>query len=123
MDRQEMFDKAVAGIRAQGALARSEYGLCFYITPAGHRCAIGQLISKQLAETVENERLFGEDTSVLTLSSIPEAVEAFAAEGIDIEDEFIQALQQYHDVSFNLEDFEKDLSFFARAWGLEYNEN
>lgn len=122
MDRQEMFDKAVAGIRAQGALARDEY-FCYYITPAGHRCAVGQLISEKLAKTIENYELSNEDTSVLTLSSIPEAVEAFAADGIDIEDEFTDALQKYHDSSLSLEDFERNLSSFAHTWRLEYNAN
>lgn len=45
MNRQDLFDRAVAGIRKQGGLALTDNGLgCLYLTKDGRRCAIGHLL-------------------------------------------------------------------------------
>ncbi len=45
---QEIFDKAVSGIRAQGGFGYS-CGGCAYLAPNGNRCAIGMLVSEEVA--------------------------------------------------------------------------
>ena len=51
MTAQEAFDKAVAGVRAQGyQISMDEKTNCVYRGPNGLRCAVGHLIPDELCQ-------------------------------------------------------------------------
>lgn len=48
MELQQVFDKIVTHLRAQGKKALDEYGSCVYLAPDGCQCAVGCLIPHDL---------------------------------------------------------------------------
>jgi len=55
MTAQEVFDKAVNGIRAQGRRSIGSDDRCLYRGPNGLKCAVGQLIpNEEYAENMES---------------------------------------------------------------------
>jgi hypothetical protein len=91
MTRQQMFNTAYHGLAAQG-FERSvdASGGCRYRGDKGMRCAIGYLISDEIAAKLEGFSV---------CSPNPVVVDSVKAAGITFADlEFLKALQEAHDI-------------------------
>ena len=52
MERQEAYDKAVAGLASQGFRPSTDGSTCQYITEGGERCAVGWLMTAEQAASL-----------------------------------------------------------------------
>jgi hypothetical protein len=113
-----MFDKAYLGLKAQGfkqavVIKANGYDLsCVYRGPNDTKCAVGHLISDELARSIEGR-------SVETLRGSPEEALLKAELGITSQDDlcFLEDLQECHDstAAYRLA---KDLAEFAHKYAL-----
>lgn len=128
LTRQEIFDKAVAAMLKQGKQSLSK-GTCRY-TYGDLRCAIGALVSTEVAERWESYNVngfsIGLDWCDLT-SEQREVVEAdLYAAGIDWckEKEFLISLQAAHDMATGedfCEEFREWAAVVAEQYGLKFD--
>lgn len=131
---QEIFDKAAAGIIAQGCksmIDRDGDPTCAYRGENGHKCALGHLLSdSQIYEYSIKE---GSTPSKFPIPLIKELV---TGEKIDdltqIDDSyvtgdavrFLEGLQEVHDFVSDYDDdfvgeFRRNMNEFAIKWGLK----
>lgn len=93
MTEQEIFDKSVGGIVAQGAFGmegEGADGTCRYLTREGHRCAAGQLIPA--------EKCFGLDGVVAPEAPADPVNVALVAAGVPRKSlGMVRQLQSIHD--------------------------
>ena len=118
MNNQQALDKAVAGIKKQGALAQIDRGphvprLCSYINENGHKCAVGQLLTKATAQRWEKWGTGG-------VRNIPDGPIAEAGlQNVDMD--FLINLQAAHDEARSVEEFLLKAETVATAFELEFN--
>lgn len=118
MKRQEIFNKAYLGLKAQGKPAKSKYGACYYSDNEGNKCAIGHLIADDTAKSWE--KCGYSDTSITSMVQHQQnGVEPWMNENIV----FLSALQRRHDTIGNWDNpktgFEAKFVTFAKEWNLE----
>lgn len=90
MNRQELFDKAVAGLLAQDGPSVN-HGGCVYIGPGNCRCAVGHLIPPEFEERVLKNYNSGISAYSL-LQRIPELRPTFGiGDGDDVR--FLEQMQ------------------------------
>lgn len=109
LTNQEIFNKVVAGLAAQGFQQCGTEDICQYYDPAtGYRCAIGQLIPpEEYSESLEGK---GVEKLEIFLGYSPAQIG------------FLRLLQIAHDAS-DTPDFMKDkLRNMAAAYNLELPE-
>ena len=117
MNRQETLNKVVTFLRKQGEPAMNPVGgACYYITSDGLRCAVGCLLTADLASRFDLfddggvDAIFAEHLDVFR-ESFPDATEE------DVE--FLSALQDVHDQWVRSNDFpERAFGNVASIYGL-----
>ncbi len=92
--KQDFFNRAVAGLASQGFARSQSEGMCKYRGPDGKRCALGHLIADEVYQ--KNWDLTGSLVKPL------EAVLGFAPGPHDAR--FFDQLQQAHDNSYGYDD-------------------
>lgn len=108
MTNQEMFDKAVAGLAAQGfrrsVLNEGELEeCCQYRGPDGMKCALGHVISdEQYNRSIEGSR----------------AHDAIRALKLPLKENAANELQDCHDEAKGPDDMKRRLRKFADNWNL-----
>lgn len=113
MNRQEIFDKAVAGLRSQGFEKSMDHGTCSYRADDGKKCAIGWLIKDENYDSTIEGR--GANSS--------EVIEMTRLDPVDEKDElFLAELQQMHDYSKSPENMRERLHMFAGWYNLNRKE-
>lgn len=128
MTLQEMFDKAVTGIKKQGRLSQgpmnpvSGMRSCFYRHPddPAVRCAVGHLIpdelyDKQLMEgrNVDSENVLG--TEMRDLLGIPSHDDLYRSPAVSM----LSELQTAHDNALTVEEFLTRAAIVARLFLLD----
>ena len=121
MNLQQMFDKSVGGIKAQGCLSKVTTGTsgvpaCYYRHPDNPavRCAVGHLIPD---EVYDRSMEGGGSWSVLAR---PEVDEALALpEDHDEVGHLLASLQEAHDTCRDVEQFLARADRIGRAGGLD----
>lgn len=126
MSKQEVFDRALFGIRAQGGPSRNaDGGSCKYRTSSGRKCAIGHNISDEAYDSGLEGRIA--ENVLIT--------EALRKSGVIEETLFLTELQLAHDQApysdplFFQGDqhrgrgFESRMAGIARAYNLTYTPN
>ena len=128
---QQIFDKALLGVRAQGAASTTVSG-CVYRDGAGRKCAVGQLIDDWLYTREFDGPFGGGMMSMLADRDRPVPRAFFAAlekSGVPTDEtttQFLRQLQLAHDHAANPnqlsfpERFEADMRGVAKAYNLEY---
>lgn len=114
---QELFDRSVSGVIAQGRQAKDTFAGCRYRTDNGLKCAVGQLIpDEDYSPAMEGAGVGGDSERA--------AMVRYAA-GLENDEqiEMAQALQQSHDASaFHqsfLDSFKLAALVVARRYGLD----
>jgi hypothetical protein len=118
MEKQEIFNKSYLGLKTQGKPAKSKYGSCHYIDDCGNKCAIGHLLSDEIAKHWEKN--YSDDSSIRSVIK----QDGFGTKPWMKDDvAFLSALQKCHDNLENWEDpnngFEAKFAEFADVWRLE----
>lgn len=137
---QQIFDKALAGVRQQGGPARNADGDCAYRTELGLACGVGHLIPDSHYDHALDHVIDGLPVSraakyaegTLTVPN-PEArtlYEVLKAGGVDLADpttrRLVVRLQSAHDKFANMDSrrfflyWEVDMEQVAREFHLEY---
>lgn len=109
MNIQEIFDKGVKGVVAQGAYAFNEdEQQCQYLDKNGNRCMIGFLAKdNEQAEIWESSEMGAQEILIdLGFEELPNFVEVF---------EFMGLLQSEHDEIAKYDNFEYKESRFLNA--------
>ena len=107
MDKQTIFNQVLTGMRAQGCL-----GSKAYLDDQGKKCAIGILIPDNLYS-----KEFEDYVPAQVLARIGYAV----PDDIQFDDRwFLSYIQNYHDGSKSLDDFEFFMKLTAKKYGLNY---
>ena len=109
MNMQEVFDKAVNGIRAQGALSVNGEGLCCYRGPAETKCFVGQLITDEAYDP----ELEGAGASMW---SVRVARVSSGVGGLPVN--FLVDCQDAHDDADDLDEFEEAIAVVAEKYDL-----
>ena len=109
MNMQEVFDKAVNGIRAQGALSVNGEGLCCYRGPAETKCFVGQLITDEAYDP----ELEGAGAA---MSSVLAALVRSGVGGLPVN--FLVDCQVAHDDADDLDEFEEAIAVVAEKYDL-----
>lgn len=110
---QQVFDNALRGVRAQGALSRDEYRSCRYRMEEGGkqlRCGIGYSIPDELY----NPDFEGK--TMLTLFDWSSSIESL----LPTERHVVAAIQHAHDDSKDLSDFEIAMHDVADKYDLTW---
>lgn len=127
LTRQQLFDNALNGIRAQGHRAsgtceHGDYFECLYIAPSGDRCAIGHSIPESITYDQLDELGVNSNTAPSTLvGHLPELERVF--NGMDTSWRFLSDLQAVHDNIVNhhdAEQFESEMAELAQKCELVY---
>lgn len=102
MNRQELFDKAVQGIRDQGCLSKTEFGGCYYRHPDNPavRCAVGHLIPDEIYVPDMDQGSYGSAFDFSFTSRFSQLPASLVAE-----QDFLLSLQSAHDDSHDVSDF------------------
>lgn len=110
MTKQEVFDKVLAHLRAQGRKALDDRRQCMYRAPDGAKCAAGCLISDEQY----GPRLEGKSANMSKVHA------ALSASGVP-EDAMpvVQELQGIHD-SHSPDQWEAEFARLAKEYGLTY---
>lgn len=110
---QEIFNRAVGGVVAQGKPSVNNYGLCHYRTEDGLKCAVGQLIPDDEYDPEFDIR--ATTTNYRVVSHI--------ADKLGASPEFLLDLQDAHDASHRdhnfVESFIDAANRVARKYDLE----
>lgn len=101
--KQEIFDLAFNGLRAQGFRQSAEEGGCLYRGPDGLKCAIGHCI----ADSDYRSHFEGERKDAFEAAGVSGPLFAFACE-----------LQRAHDLSHGPKNMEHQLRGFAEEHNL-----
>lgn len=123
MDKQRIFDTAVAGIIKQNALAKIEndgdVNCVYYDEATGNRCAIGHLVTKNQAETLENS--LGGTNAQRVSEECPSYFTKYAFDpGQFVHKHFLEDLQAVHDQATDIPDFINSAKAFAAQHNLEF---
>lgn len=123
LDRQSSFNRAVAGILGQGALAKNEYGACYYrfdpVTEAHEanaplRCAIGWLIPDDMYDPNFEKRVPHLGVGSITDITLARTVGAETPNDAT----FLRDFQrEVHDAAETLDDFR----ILARTFATRHN--
>lgn len=108
--RQEMFDRAVRGLRSQGFARCTLHNMCSYDDGQGHHCAWGW---------VDRGIPSGAAGSVMTLKKSNIGIAALLS---DKDLDLAQALQNAHDLAEHPADLESRLRAFGEKYGLVWPE-
>ena len=104
MSLQEIFDKSVGGVLAQGGLGM-RHGVCLYRAPDGKRCAVGQLL---------DDGVYSPSFEALPLRSIVSRLPPSLGRQVDL----LNKLQIAHDASYGLADFASTAAKLAAKLNL-----
>lgn len=113
MNRQEVFDRAVSGLRSQGFEKSMDEGTCSYRANDGKKCAIGWLVDDANYDPTLEGRGANCD-EVIEMARIYDVKEGDTL--------FLAYLQQVHDYATNPKDMQKRLMKFAEEYGLDSKE-
>lgn len=115
---QQLFDKAVGALLAQGKKSKEEWGVsCLYHGPDGAKCAVGHLIPDELFE-VEFER-----TAIsVILSDRPRLKQAILPcdMGTFDDEDFLSEMQSVHDAC-PVSNWRREFQRLARKYDLKWN--
>lgn len=129
MTQQEIFDKALSGIRRQGVKAESGEFCVYYDYETGNKCAAGQLLDDKTAEAVAEtdmgkwfylDDMHTEDVQAIKEIGIPDYLTT--PDNISL----IQDIQYCHDFApggYNpnfMDGFEMGMKELAESYGLVY---
>lgn len=113
MTAQELFDKALAGLKAQDFKRSVDWeGSCLYNGPGGVRCAAGHCMTESQL------------SSVLEFEPLQTILDGAGFESLKPHLELMQALQNLHDEDMrggDTEDFRHCLNRLANKFGLQSN--
>lgn len=128
--RQEAFNKAYIGLMKQGTRATrtARYGsganekyqiVCAYYTDTKTRCAIGQILSEELAEEAELQKIGAIEDIIADAGNSRTAAKVVKALNIESEDDeaFYDDLQRAHDTATD-ETLKECLHEFAEMYSL-----
>lgn len=126
----EIIDKSIAGIKAQGGLARNENGGCYYslktIDRGTNRCGVGVLLDPEDAQKWD-ERAAGEDSAIGKMVDYLSCCAELRRAGIDPEKdlELMEEIQEAHDASWVMtaEDFEREMQPIRKKYASRLNAN
>lgn len=128
MNRQEVFNKAVKGLAAQGfQSSRNEDKTCRYRGPEGLKCAVGHLIPDEVDCTpLEGSPVYFRALIDLlnTLGYNVEVGVAYLSAGGSVcyehtpDVRFLFELQIAHDNAYNAESMKNNLMAFAQKYNL-----
>lgn len=110
---QQVFDNALRGVRAQGALSRDEWRSCRYRMEEGGkqlRCGIGYSIPDELYN------LDFEGKTVMSLLSWSASIESLLPTAKAV----LADIQNAHDTAIDLSDFEIAMRDVADVYGLTW---
>lgn len=129
MTLQEMFDKAVTGIKTQGRLSQGPVnpgngkpGVCYYRHPddAAVRCAVGHLIPDELYDgkkmegrNVNSDAVLG--ASMRAILGIPPRTDLYSTPVVSM----LSQLQTAHDNALTVEGFLTSAADVARVFMLD----
>ena len=113
MTKQELLDKAIAGLAAQGYMRCKDVWGCLYWRADGSRCAVGHLLSEDLAK----EAACNHWGSVYFMA--PENYQALCREIGAVDSRFLNSLQLAHDMGHTPDQMRKNLKGLAERYGLE----
>ena len=111
--RQEVFDKALAHLRAQGQSSMRDDGYCLYRSPEGLKCAIGALVPDEKY----NEDFEGQAASAEAIYSLFDGNPQDAYFYGDLQGALHDDISKYSDFPQRLEIAAQQ---FAQNKGLEY---
>lgn len=122
MNRQEIFEKAVNGIFAQGQLAIKPGSCMYYDYDTGCKCAIGHLVSDEDAKTLEDNWAGSGINSIYNTPVIEKYFKYISNDDIY----FLSRLQDAHDEAYSelniesarMESFKKNVIAFAIKFEL-----
>lgn len=122
LTNQEIFDKALFGIRSQNyTLSMKTGGTCAYRGKNGNKCAIGHCITDQHAASWDNL-----STGDYPSSSIRDVFwlkkNEYSLFFEDSQIDFLASLQDIHDLIIDKDDFEKKMQNLASEYQLNYTE-
>lgn len=141
LTKQQIYDKALFGIRKQGKPSVDDLGNCKYRALPDPQspgpmlaCAAGQLIPDNVYDRSWDYPAAAGGTSFTRLSGDPYFRDAMYAEGIDLSDRetvgLIREMQHCHDVAqrrsqrdgnaFFMTEFEFEMQSLARSFNLTY---
>lgn len=127
---QQIFDKALFAIRAQGgpSMRETEPELCAYRGANGAKCAIGHFIPDSAYDPAFDVVGGGVRSAIRNL---PQFGMALTGEGVDVSDpevvEFLEQIQMAHDNATDAGDFmavfNQSMRLLAKRAGLVYTES
>ncbi len=121
MNRQEMFDKALQGVRRQGKQSRTFAGCVYRVdAPEGERrCAVGHLLEGEILDKAEEN---GGSVTHLVSSGLKLGLGEDTVEGKN----FLDDLQYAHDYASQVnfvDEFANRMQYVAKKWHLAFPEN
>ncbi len=127
LTRQQLFDNALNGIRAQGhrqsvgSFTNGSSGSCVYISPSGDRCAVGHSLPASITRERLEQRYKNSGTGPDSLRvAFPEVAAVIHEDDLD----FLARLQRVHDnrrlVNEGASYFEPAMEQFAAKHDLVY---
>jgi hypothetical protein len=121
LTNQEIFDKALFGIREQGYEQSSrDYG-CAYRGNGGLKCAVGHCIDDETANSWDS--IVGHGTSIVSMERYRKAEyeKFFSVHQLNL----LTELQRAHDGIWSVNgapSFEREMKRIAERWNLTYTE-
>jgi hypothetical protein len=128
MNRQQAFDKALNGVRAQGYRKAIRAGGCQYLAEQGLRCGVGHMLSEEAARGA-----FGSIGAIMAgkydgSKAVWPTLFKIELAGLDVD--FLSACQWAHDSMLSsqegpqpawlIESFETHMQSIARDFGVTY---
>lgn len=121
LSNQEIFDKALFGIRSQGyALSMKSDGHCAYRGENNTKCAIGHCITDEYANSWDNLSNRGLGSSIQDVLYLKKNEYSLFFENSQLG--FLSSLQDVHDLIIDKDDFEKKMQNLASDYSLNYTE-
>lgn len=114
MTTQEIFEKALRGVIAQGALAQTQTGSCAYRFADGRKCAAGHILTEE-----QLDRIYAVGLNERGFAAVNDFLELFD-ESNSQEFALIEAMQRAHDTANNLEAFKAGMKRVASNFDLSY---
>lgn len=109
MEIQLAFNKAFAGVIAQGGLAKTAEGGCFYEMANGRRCGVGHLLTDEQLGVVRSVNMISAPVRWLVKDGVLDS---------SFGHPFFGELQAAHDDSDDLSDFKHKMLQLAEKFGL-----
>lgn len=115
LTNQEIFDKALSGIRGQNYQVSKKGDVCAYRGHDGLKCAVGHCIDDETAKVWDNLEF---DTSIdsILIRDAKTFSDYFTSEQI----EFLKALQMAHDTIYTPTCLEDEMQEIADKYDLVY---